>query len=108
MKLSITVISLCISSAIAQMLTINTPMLIMNFERERLSRGHHFTFSIPGNQPSAAPLANLGQKQNTFTTWIVNQPAGTSIELIIRDNVGHIAQSASFTVQTSVYAGNAS
>ncbi|KZT20152.1 hypothetical protein NEOLEDRAFT_1101239 [Neolentinus lepideus HHB14362 ss-1] len=59
----------------------------------------HASISIlPGGQPSAAALVNLGEQQGTSYTWTVTQPAGTSLGLTLRDSSGETVQSAPFTV----------
>ncbi|EPQ54378.1 hypothetical protein GLOTRDRAFT_130486 [Gloeophyllum trabeum ATCC 11539] len=53
---------------------------------------------LPGGQPSAPALVNLGEQQGTSYTWTVTQPAGTSLGLTLRDSSGQTVQSAPFTV----------
>jgi hypothetical protein len=74
---------------------------------------------LPGGQPNAAPLLDLGEQTGTSTTWIVNigagtppfpfpffsskshidrKTTGTSLGLTLRDTNGLVAQSAPFTV----------
>ena len=66
------------------------------------SHSHHSIYSLlPGGQPSATPLVDFGRQNGTSLTWTVNQPAGTSLGLTLRDSTGKVAQSAPFTVTAS-------
>lgn len=56
---------------------------------------------LPGGQPSASPLEDLGQQTGTSVTWLVNIAAGTSLGLTLRDSTGAVAQSAPFSVLAS-------
>ncbi|KAG6873927.1 hypothetical protein C0995_008966 [Termitomyces sp. Mi166 len=76
---SLATLALTAASAVAQQFMINTPIL-------------------PGSQPSAPALENLGQVQGNSFTWTVNIPAGTSIGLTLRDSTGNVVQSAPFTI----------
>ncbi|KAF8895837.1 hypothetical protein CPB84DRAFT_1781941 [Gymnopilus junonius] len=51
------------------------------------------------NEPSAAPLEDLGIQKGTSFTWDTNLAAGTVIEFEIRDNTGAVAQSGSVVVE---------
>ncbi|KAH8994943.1 hypothetical protein EDB92DRAFT_1943639 [Lactarius akahatsu] len=67
----------------AQSLTVNTPV-------------------HPGAAPDDPALADFGTQQGTSFTWTaVNFPAGTSLDITLRDSAGLISQTAPFTVQTS-------
>ncbi|KAL5480160.1 hypothetical protein ACEPAI_1430 [Sanghuangporus weigelae] len=56
---------------------------------------------VPGDQPSAPALVDLGQQAGTSLIWVVNVSAGTSIALEVTDSTGTIVQTAPFTVQNS-------
>lgn len=56
---------------------------------------------LPSAQPSAPPLKDFGRQNGTSLTWTVDQPAGTSLRLMLRDSTGSVAQSAPFTVTAS-------
>ncbi|KAI5114670.1 hypothetical protein M0805_006932, partial [Coniferiporia weirii] len=56
-------------------------------------------FVVPGGQPGAASLETFNNVTGTSLTWLVNQPAGTSLGLTIRDQTGTTEESASFQVQ---------
>ncbi|KAG8733327.1 hypothetical protein FRC10_000297 [Ceratobasidium sp. 414] len=60
-----------------------------------------FVGIIPGGQPSATPLEDLGQQSASPFTWNANIPAGTSITFQIRDSTGAVAYSAPVTIQAS-------
>ena len=85
-------------------------------------RSHDFVLAcsvLPGNQPSAAPLVDLGEQTGTSFSWTVNiaagtmshgsashsllltLSAGTSIGFTLRDGTGAIAQTAPVTIQNS-------
>ncbi|KAG0150149.1 hypothetical protein CROQUDRAFT_652863 [Cronartium quercuum f. sp. fusiforme G11] len=54
---------------------------------------------IPGGQPTAAALEDFPMQATSPYTWIVKQPAGTSVTLQIRDSNGQINYSQQVTVQ---------
>lgn len=56
-------------------------------------------YILPGNQPNAAPLEDLGVQSGTSCTWVVNLAPSTSIGLRLRDSKGAVAESAPFTIQ---------
>ncbi|KAF8910669.1 hypothetical protein CPB84DRAFT_1743490 [Gymnopilus junonius] len=86
-------------------LTINTPIapvvcepLLINWSG---GTPPYFLSIVPGNQPGAAALFDFGQQNGNSITWTVNVTAGTTLGLDLRDNTGTLAQSASFTIQSS-------
>ncbi|GAB1523021.1 hypothetical protein RhiTH_006150 [Rhizoctonia solani] len=60
-----------------------------------------FISIIPGGQPSAAPLQDLGQQTTSPMTWLANIAAGTSITFQLRDSTGAVVYSAPITIQQS-------
>jgi len=52
----------------------------------------------PGGNANAAAIVDLGSTSSNSITWIANQPAGTSLTLVIRDSQGRTNPSAPFTV----------
>ncbi|KAK7690852.1 hypothetical protein QCA50_005954 [Cerrena zonata] len=50
--------------------------------------------------PSAQPLEQFTNLQGTTFSWTVNQPAGTSLGLTLRDSTGATGQSAPFTINS--------
>ncbi|MER5546483.1 Ser-Thr-rich GPI-anchored membrane family protein [Streptomyces sp. NPDC002589] len=84
-------------------LTINTPSNPVVCQPLTLSwsggQGPYRLEVLPGNQPSAPPLRDLGEQDGTTYTWTVDVPQGTSLGLKLQDSTGAIAQSAPFTVQ---------
>ncbi|KAF8149902.1 hypothetical protein B0H34DRAFT_678849 [Crassisporium funariophilum] len=60
----------------------------------------YFLSILPGDQPTAPALLDLGQQNGTSVTWRANLPVGTTGFLQLRDNTGTIAQSGKFTVLT--------
>ncbi|THH20759.1 hypothetical protein EW146_g675 [Bondarzewia mesenterica] len=56
---------------------------------------------LPGGDPTGAAILDFGQQSGTSITWPqVNQTAGTSLGLTLRDSNGLTAQSAPFTVNS--------
>lgn len=53
---------------------------------------------IPGGQPSAAALEDLGEVSSSPQKWTVNQPEGTSVTFKLVDSTGAIFYSDQVTV----------
>ncbi|KAG8686174.1 hypothetical protein FRC11_009390 [Ceratobasidium sp. 423] len=85
--------------------SINTPAAVVQCQPAQITftatRTPVFISIIPGGQPSAAPLADLGQQSASPFTWTANIASGTSITFQIRDSSGAVAYSAPVTVQPS-------
>jgi len=58
----------------------------------------YFLSVLPGGEPSAAPLVNLGQQNGTSFSWTVNLTANVVAFLQLRDSTGALGQSGNFTV----------
>jgi len=59
-----------------------------------------YTLSVlPGGQPGAAVLEDLGTQTGTSFSWLCKFPAGTSLFLRLRDNLGVLSETAGFIVQ---------
>ncbi|KAH9442806.1 hypothetical protein Pst134EB_027161 [Puccinia striiformis f. sp. tritici] len=56
---------------------------------------------IPGGQSGGAILHDFGAQNDSSLTWDVDQPAGTSLTVQIRDSKGALNYSDKFTVQPS-------
>ncbi|KAG8944940.1 hypothetical protein FRC03_001864 [Tulasnella sp. 419] len=52
----------------------------------------------PGGQPDTPALKTFEPTSANSLTWVVDQPAGTSLTLVIRDAIGRTNPSAPFTV----------
>ncbi|EIN04875.1 hypothetical protein PUNSTDRAFT_107721 [Punctularia strigosozonata HHB-11173 SS5] len=93
------------SGALAQTFMINTPTSAVQCQPVLLSwqggAPPYFLSVLPGGQPSAAALEDLGEQTGTSLTWTVDIAAGTSLGLTLRDSTGALAQSGQFTVQGS-------
>ncbi|TFK40370.1 hypothetical protein BDQ12DRAFT_772610 [Crucibulum laeve] len=89
------------AGAFAQSFSINTPIGAVVCQPLLISwiggTGPYFLSILPGNQPGAAALVDLGRQDGNSVTWTVNVAAGTSLGLTIRDSSGATAQSAAFT-----------
>ncbi|MBW0540118.1 hypothetical protein O181_079833 [Austropuccinia psidii MF-1] len=59
----------------------------------------YYVSLIPGGQPSAAPVKDFGIQNGDSLLWTVDQPAGTSLTVQIRDSQGNLNYSDKFTVQ---------
>ncbi|RDB25771.1 Protein disulfide-isomerase erp38 [Hypsizygus marmoreus] len=107
-------VALLATSALAQ-LTINTPIgpvvcqpLLLTwsggtppyFLNRLLFIALHAFSILPGSQPGASPLIDLGVQNGNSYTWTVNIAAGTSIGLTLRDSTGTTANSAPFTINS--------
>ncbi|MER6384092.1 Ser-Thr-rich GPI-anchored membrane family protein [Streptomyces sp. NPDC001118] len=82
--------------------TINTPTNVVVCQPVLITwSGGEAPYSLtilPGSQPGAAPLRDLGQQDGTSYTWTADLPAGTSVGLTLKDSTGQVAQSAPFTI----------
>ncbi|KDR71522.1 hypothetical protein GALMADRAFT_159358, partial [Galerina marginata CBS 339.88] len=58
-----------------------------------------FLVIVPGNNPTSAPLENLGVQSGRSTIWNTNLAAGTDIAFVLRDSTGALAFSASLVIQ---------
>ncbi|KAJ7598758.1 hypothetical protein C8J56DRAFT_1039636 [Mycena floridula] len=83
------------TSALAQ-LTIHTPATVVQCQPVLLS-----WTGRQGNNPTGAPLEDLGVQTGHTFTWTVDIPAGTSVGFEIRDSTGVIENSAPVIVQPS-------
>ncbi|KAG8738598.1 hypothetical protein FRC10_006669 [Ceratobasidium sp. 414] len=83
--------------------SISTPAAVVQCQPAQISfTASHtpvFISIIPGGQPSATPLEDLGQQSASPFTWIANIAEGTSITFQIRDSTGAVAYSAPVTIQ---------
>ncbi|KAF8673982.1 Endonuclease/Exonuclease/phosphatase family [Rhizoctonia solani] len=94
-----------LAAVYAQAPQINTPAAVVQCQPAQISfiatNTPVFISIIPGGQPSAAPLADLGQQNASPFTWIANIAQGTSVTFQIRDSTGAVAYSAPITIQGS-------
>ncbi|KAH9470654.1 hypothetical protein Pst134EA_004581 [Puccinia striiformis f. sp. tritici] len=60
-----------------------------------------FVSLIPGGQSGGAMIKDFGSQADSSLTWDVDQPAGTSLTVQIRDSKGALNYSDKFTVQPS-------
>ncbi|KAH9814007.1 hypothetical protein DFH28DRAFT_929104 [Melampsora americana] len=90
-------------SAAADMPVINTPLGVAQCLPSSISFGQgvppYYISVIPGGQPSAPSLMDFPELSESPYRWVVNQPAGTSITLRIRDSSGQLNYSQQVTVQ---------
>ena len=73
-------------------------------EANQIPRHNHLTFFIriiPGGEPGAAPIVNLGEIDGDSVEWDTNVAAGTSVQVEVRDSTGETVFSAPFTIQNS-------
>jgi len=85
-------------------LTANTPSNVVQCEPILLTwmggTAPYYLFLFPGSSPSTT-IYSFGQQNGTSYTWLVNQPAGASVGIQVRDSTGLSAQSAAFTIASS-------
>jgi len=97
--------NLAVAQAQSTTLTINTPpsvpQCLPTFVSFSGGQPPYTISALPGGQPSAPPLADLGSHDGTGFTWKANLPVGTSTTLQIRDSTGVINYSQMFTIQPS-------
>ncbi|KAL9714094.1 hypothetical protein Ac2012v2_002402 [Leucoagaricus gongylophorus] len=88
-------------------LTINTPPNVVQCQPVLLtwSGGQVRNSVLPGNDPTGQALVDFGQQNGTSVSWLVNQQANTALGLTLRDSIGQVAQSASFTVNPGSSSG---
>lgn len=85
-------------------LTINTPSNVVVCQPTLIdwSGGtppYHLSI-LPGNQPSAPAIEDLGDHYGTSYTWVDDLEPGTSVMLALRDSTGAVAQTAPFTINS--------
>ncbi|KAF9208353.1 hypothetical protein BGZ49_009045 [Haplosporangium sp. Z 27] len=61
----------------------------------------YFPSVVPAGQPDAAALVTFQQQDSLTLTWDVNLPAGSSVELDLKDSTGESVQSAPSTIQAN-------
>ncbi|CAE7230512.1 unnamed protein product [Rhizoctonia solani] len=85
--------------------SINTPASLVQCQPTQLTWNATHTpvwiSCIPGGNPSAPPLKDLGQHNGTSLTWIVDLPKDTLTTFQLRDMMGAVAYTAPLTVQGS-------
>lgn len=90
---------------VAQDLTVNTPTSVQECLPVALSwtggASPVYVSLIPGGQPGGAMVKDFGAQTGNSLTWNVDQPAGTSLTVQIRDSTGKLNYSDKFTVQES-------
>jgi len=103
MKFTLFTIAAFVAGVSAQF-TINTPTNVVVCQPILLSWSGgvapYFLSILPGNQPGAAALEDLGTQAGTSFTWKADIAAGTLIGLNLRDSSGQTAQSAAFSINT--------
>ncbi|CAE6477819.1 hypothetical protein ACGC1H_002690 [Rhizoctonia solani] len=83
--------------------SINTPAAVVQCQPAQIAftatRTPVFVSIIPGGNPGAAPLVDLGQQNASPFTWTANVTQGTPITFQIRDSSGAVAYSAPIIIQ---------
>ncbi|WWC61818.1 uncharacterized protein I303_104403 [Kwoniella dejecticola CBS 10117] len=91
------------TSALGADLTISTPASLIQCQPALLSwtggTAPYYLAVIPGGQPSAAALQDLGEQQGNSLTWTVNVAAGQSITLKVTDSTGVVNYNQAVTIQ---------
>ncbi|OCF60556.1 hypothetical protein L486_00191 [Kwoniella mangroviensis CBS 10435] len=91
------------TSALGADLTISTPASLIQCQPALLSwtggTAPYYLAVIPGGEPSAAALQDLGEQQGNSLTWTVNIASGTSITLKVTDSTGVVNYNQAVTVQ---------
>ncbi|KAG7571541.1 hypothetical protein FFLO_00557 [Filobasidium floriforme] len=82
---------------------INTPAALYQCQPIQISwvpsTGPYYLSVIPGGQPSATPLLDFGQVENSPITWNVNISAGTSVGFTLVDSTGVPKYSDALTIR---------
>ncbi|KNZ51711.1 hypothetical protein VP01_3850g1 [Puccinia sorghi] len=98
-----------VALVVAQDLTVNTPTSVQECLPVALSWTGGvppvYVSLIPGGQPGGAMIKDFGAQNGNLLTWNVDQPAGTSLTVQIRDSTGKLNYSDKFTVQESKSCG---
>ncbi|KAK6910152.1 hypothetical protein I203_104183 [Kwoniella mangroviensis CBS 8507] len=91
------------TSALGADLTISTPASLIQCQPALLSwtggTAPYYLAVIPGGEPSAAALQDLGEQQGNSLTWTVSIASGTSITLKVTDSTGVVNYNQAVTVQ---------
>ncbi|WVQ67727.1 uncharacterized protein L199_005931 [Kwoniella botswanensis] len=91
------------TSALGADLTISTPASLIQCQPALLSwtggTAPYYLAVIPGGEPSAAALQDLGEQQGNSLTWTVNIASGTSITLKVTDSTGVVNYNQAVTIQ---------
>ncbi|ORY34067.1 hypothetical protein BCR39DRAFT_463001 [Naematelia encephala] len=84
-------------------LTVSSPASLTQCQPAALSwsdgTAPYYVDILPGGQPSATALENLGEQSGTSYTWTVNIAAGTSITVRVTDSTGVINYSSAVTIR---------
>lgn len=80
-----------------------TPLSVVACSPVQLSwangQAPYYLSLLPGGQPDAAPLQDLGEQSGNSLSWKPTFPAGTEITIQIRDNAGVINYSGLVTIK---------
>ncbi|KAI9623319.1 hypothetical protein KEM48_009501 [Puccinia striiformis f. sp. tritici PST-130] len=96
-------VALAVSSDCSRTVIATADSLLTNNQRIAVVRRNPpvFVSLIPGGQSGGAILNDFGAQTDSSLTWDVDQPAGTSLTVQIRDSKGALNYSDKFTVQPS-------
>jgi len=94
-----------IAAAVSQVgaVTVYTPASVVACLPVQLSwvdgQAPYYLSILPGGQPEATPLQDLGEQSGNSLSWKPNFPAGTEVTIQIRDGVGVINYSGLVKIQ---------
>ncbi|KAH9461717.1 hypothetical protein Pst134EB_005644 [Puccinia striiformis f. sp. tritici] len=96
-------VALAVSSDCSRTVIATADSLLTNNQRIAVVRRNPpvFVSLIPGGQSGGAIIKDFGSQADSSLTWDVDQPAGTSLTVQIRDSKGALNYSDKFTVQPS-------
>ncbi|KIM62694.1 hypothetical protein SCLCIDRAFT_1214791 [Scleroderma citrinum Foug A] len=101
MKTVLASVTLFVAGALAQF-NFSTPIYVVQCEPTLLiwsgGTGPYFLSILPGANVLGAALENLGQYNGQSMTWTCDFPSGSYLALGVRDSIGEVALSGSFTV----------
>ncbi|WWC70246.1 uncharacterized protein I206_104196 [Kwoniella pini CBS 10737] len=101
--LLLTLVTLATSTLGAD-LTISTPASLIQCQPALLAwnggTAPYYLAVIPGGEPSAAALEDLGEQQGNSLTWTVNIASGQSITLKVTDSTGTVNYNQAVTIQS--------
>ncbi|KAG0144529.1 hypothetical protein CROQUDRAFT_47134 [Cronartium quercuum f. sp. fusiforme G11] len=100
---SLVVLAAAVAGVASETVMVNTPTSVVACLPVQINwtggQAPYFLSLIPGGQPSAAALEDLGQQTGTSYTWKADLPAGTALTVQIRDSNGQLNYSDQFTIQ---------
>ncbi|KAH9818462.1 secreted protein [Melampsora americana] len=99
------IVTAAIAVAVSQVgaVTVYTPASVVACQPVQLSwvdgQAPYYLSLLPGGQPNAAPLEDLGEQSGNSLVWKPTLPVGTEVTIQIRDSAGVINYSGLIKIQ---------